>query len=90
MKTFVFLGQVFDSDRVATLVRTSGALIKIKASDLVSDSAKLVTDSWTTPCVIHHENKYHALSIPQDFKPGEELAARLISKPALKRFRAGV
>lgn len=77
MKTFQFLGQVFDSDRVATLVRMSGTQIKVKADDFIQDGAKLVTDQWTTPCVVHHENKYHALSIPQDFKPGFETVSPL-------------
>ena len=89
MKTFEFLGHVFDSDRVTTLVRTSGALIKVKAAEFDGAGAQLVTDQHSLPCVVHHDNKYHALSIPQDFKPGEEMNVRLISKPALKRFRAG-
>ncbi len=87
MKTFEFLGQVLDSDRVTALVRMSGTLIKVKADEFDSAQAKLVTDQHTLPCVVHHDKMYHALSIPQDFRPGDEMNVRLISKPALKRFR---
>lgn len=88
MKTFAFLGHTFDADRVATLVRTSGVLIKVKAEDMLTSDSRLVTDQHTYPCVVHHENMYHALSLPKDFRPGDLMNVKLISKPALKRFRA--
>jgi hypothetical protein len=89
MKTFDFLGHAYDADRATLLVRMSGPDIMIKVDDMVLTSAKLVTDHFSLPCVVQHENKYHALSLPQDFKASGEIKVRLLSKPTLKRFRVG-
>lgn len=87
MKSFSFLGHVYETERMRMFVNTGGVMIKIKQGDLVASNAPMVTDQHSLPCVVQYDGKYHAISVPASFRPGAEVNVRMVTKPALKRLK---